>query len=225
MPGIDISSKSEIAIKRLYFFLKALVFVASYVFYSPMDLRADSGVKLCENRGTITFFRGRCPTGFRTLKLSGKNLDFNLARLPFNFMHTSTAALGTRLSGPRKVQLQFGISVAEPDDDEPIGDAKNYPNFVRCRTWMLQVKLDNPIISIPDEEASRTFQLKGFRENNPDQVLPLTSVCEIAEGQSSCMASGSQNPPVDWFYLETDTPNRDVSLDSNLAYFYIACKP
>ena len=205
--------------------MKALVFVASYVFYSPIDLRADSGVKLCENRGAITFFRGRCPRGSRTLNLSGENVNFNLARLPFNFMHTSTAALGTRLSGPRKVQLQFGISVAEPDDDEPIGDAKNYPNFVRCRTWMLQVKLDNPIISIPGEEASRTFQLKGFRENNPDEVLPLTSVCEIAEGQSSCMASGSQNPPVDWFYLETDTPNRDVSLDSNLAYFYIACKP
>lgn len=226
MPGIDISSKSEIAIKRLYFFLKALVFVASYVFYSPMDLRADSGVKLCENRGTITFFRGRCPTGFRTLKLSGKNLDFNLARLPFNFMHTSQALLGTRLSGPRKVQLQFGITVWEPDYiGDSVGDTTKYPNFARCRTWMLQVKLGNPIISIPDEEASRTFQLKGFRENNPDQVLPLTSVCEIAEGQSSCMASGSQNPPVDWFYLETDTPNRDVSLDSNLAYFYIACKP
>jgi hypothetical protein len=124
------------------------------------------------------------------------------------------------------VQLQFGISVAEPDDEsEPMGDPRHYPNFVRCKTWQLQVKLDNPIISIPNEEASRTFQLKGFRENNPDQVLPLTSVCEIAEGQSSCTASGSQNPPVDWFYLETDTPNRDVSLNANYGYFYIACKP
>jgi hypothetical protein len=124
------------------------------------------------------------------------------------------------------VQLQFGISVAEPDDEsEPMGDPRHYPNFVRCKTWQLQVKLDNPIIVIPEQEASRTFQLKGFRENNPDQVLPLTSVCEIAEGQSFCTTSGSQNPPADWFYLETDTPNRDVSLHPNLAYFYIACKP
>jgi hypothetical protein len=212
--------------KRLYFFLKTLIIVASFVFYSPIDLRADSGVKVCENRGTIKFFRGRCPTGFRTLKLSGENLDFNLGKLPFNFMHTSTATLGPRLLGPKRVQLQFGITVwDEPDFPELVGDTTKYPNFARCRTWQLQVKLDNPIISIPDEEASRTFQLKGFRENNPTQVLPLTSVCEIAEGQSFCTASGSQNPPVDWFYLETDTPNRDVSLNSNLAYFYIACKP
>ena len=97
--------------KKLYFLLKTLVIVVSYVFYSPIDLRADSGVKVCENGGTIKFFRGRCPTGFRTLKLSGENLDFNLARLPFNFMHTSQALLGTLLSGPRKVQLQFGITV------------------------------------------------------------------------------------------------------------------
>jgi len=212
--------------KRLYFFLKTLIIVASYVFYSPIDLRADSGVKVCENRGTIKFFRGRCSRGFRTLKLSGENVDFNLAKLPFNFMHTSEALLGSRLSGPRKVQLQFGISVAEPDDeDEPMGDPRNYPNFVRCRTWQLQVKLDNPLISSPDQEASRTFQLKGFRENNPDEVFRLTSVCEIAEGESYCTALGSQNPPVDWFYLETNTPNRDVSLNANYAYFYIACKP
>jgi hypothetical protein len=216
----------EIAMKRLYFFLKILFIVASYVFYSPIDLRADSGVKICENRGTIKFFRGRCPRGFRALKLSGQYLDFNLARLPFNFMHTSEALLGSRLSGPRKVQLQFGITVWEEDDyGEPMGEKNNYPNFTRCKTWNLQVKLDNPIISIPDAEASRTFQLKGFRENNPSQVVPLTSVCEIAEGGSYCTASGSQNPPVDWFYLETDTPNRDVSLNYNYAYFYIACKP
>jgi hypothetical protein len=212
--------------KSPYFFLKTLIIVASYVFYSPIDLRADSGVKVCENRGTIKFFRGRCPRGFRTLKLSGENLDFNLARLPFNFMHTSTVALGPRLSGPTKVQLHLVVTVMEPDyPGEPRGDPKNYPNFARCKTWQLQVKLDNPVISIPDEEVSRTFQLKGFRENNPDEVLPVTSVCEIAEGESSCTASGSQNPPVDWFYLETDTPNRDVSLDANWADFYIACKP
>jgi hypothetical protein len=125
-----------------------------------------------------------------------------------------------------KVQLHFVVTVMHPGyPGEPRGDAMNYPNFARCKTWKLQVKLDNPIISIPDEEASRTFQLKGFRETNPDEVLPLTSVCEIAEGESSCTASGSQNPPVDWFYLETDTPNRDVSLDANWADFYIACKP
>jgi hypothetical protein len=212
--------------KRLYFFLKTLIIVASFVFYSPIDLKADSGVKVCENRGTIKFFRDQCPRGFRLLKLSGENLVFNLARLPFNFMHASTAQLGPRLSGPRRVQLQFGITVWEPDYiGDSVGDTTKYPNFARCRTWQLQVKLDNPIIAIPGEEASRTFQLKGFRENNPDEVLPLTSVCEIAEGESSCTASGSQNPPADWFYLETDTPNRDVSLHPNLAYFYIACKP
>jgi hypothetical protein len=206
--------------------LKTLVIVASYVFYSPLDVRADSGAKVCGNGGTIKFFRDRCPTGFRTLKLSGDNLDFNLAKLPFNFMHTSTATLGPRLLGPRRVQLQFGITIWEPDyPGELVGDTTKYPNFAKCKTWQLQVKLDNPINAIPDEEASRTFQLKGFRENNPDQVLPLTRVCEIAEGQSSCTASGSQNPPVDWFYLETDTPNRDVSLNANYAYFFIACKP
>jgi len=67
-------------------------------------------------------------------------------------MHTSTATLGTRLSGPRKVQLQFVLTVMEPYyPGEPMGDPKNYSNFARCRTWQLQVKLDNPIISIPDE--------------------------------------------------------------------------
>ena len=226
MTTIDNLSRLALAMKKHNFILKTLI-VAICLFYSSRHLEADSGVRICGKGKKVELFIGRCPRGFRTLHFSEKNLNFNLTNLPFTFIHSSTAQVGALLPAARKIQLQFSIFVQELDDGSyPDGELRDYPNFNMCKTWHLKVKLDKPIAENPQHIVSRTFQLRGYRENDAEDVLPLTDVCAIPEGESSCSASGSQNPPVDRFYLITDTPNRNVPLsDANFAYFYIVCKP